>query len=211
MGHQYPLFVVYGHIFCLFLHLMKIQWEGNLHSQFYFQFLITTEVLPSFWMCGAAPWAVRNLATSVLMFWVCFQVYVVGVAFLHRENAYRRICMQLPSRTSWSSVLYLFVIFVCNVVPLPSPLFSFVQPPNKHCYCLRAAQPCLAQSCILQPAIAKHVTLFIRPHARIEDHTLLFLHHVDTEEAHSWVSRITILSKAWVRFNEPPCPQNQRW
>ena len=61
MGHQYSLFVVYGHISCLFLHLMKNQWEGNLHSQFYFQFRITTEVLTSFSMCGAAPWPVRNL------------------------------------------------------------------------------------------------------------------------------------------------------
>ena len=40
----------------------------------------------------------------------------------------------------------------------------------------------------------------------------VFLYHVDTEEVHSWVSRITILSKAWIRFNElPPCPQDQCW
>ena len=52
----------------------------------------------------------------------------------------------------------------------------------------------------------------MRHHARIEDHTPLFLYHVDTEEVHSWVSRITILSKAWIRFNElPPCPQDQCW
>ena len=52
----------------------------------------------------------------------------------------------------------------------------------------------------------------MRHHARIEDHTPFFLYHVDTEEVHSWVSRITILSKAWIRFNElPPCPQDQCW
>ena len=37
--------------------------------------------------------------------------YVVGVACLHRKNPCRRICMQLASRTSWSSVLYLSFLF----------------------------------------------------------------------------------------------------
>ena len=36
---------------------------------------------------------------------------VVGVACLHRENPCRRICMQLASRTSWSSILCLSFLF----------------------------------------------------------------------------------------------------
>ena len=37
--------------------------------------------------------------------------YVVGVACLHRKNPCRWICMQLASRTSWSSILYLSFLF----------------------------------------------------------------------------------------------------
>ena len=51
--------------------------------------------------CGMASWALRDLATSVSMIWICFPPgYVVGVACLHRENPGRRICMQIAPRTS---------------------------------------------------------------------------------------------------------------
>ena len=61
--------------------------------------------------CGVASWALRNLATSVVNDLDLLSGYVVGVACLHRENPCRRICMQLASRTSWSSVLYLSFLF----------------------------------------------------------------------------------------------------
>ena len=48
--------------------------------------------------CGVASWALRNLATSVSMIWICFQVYVVGVACLHRENPGGSACSSLPVR-----------------------------------------------------------------------------------------------------------------
>ena len=71
------------------------------------------------------------------------------------------------------------------------------------------AQPrCMSSiSSILQPA--KHVTLFMRHHA-IESKIIrrFFLYHVGTEEVHSLVSRITILSEAWIGFNKPPLAPN---
>ena len=78
--------------------------------------------------CGVASRALRNLATSVSMIWIC--CYVVGVG-LHRENPCRRICMTSPP-VRLDHLFFTGRFCLQCFVPLPSAVFSYVQT-NKPC------------------------------------------------------------------------------
>ena len=82
--------------------------------------------------CGVASWTLRNLATSVSMIWICFQVTQLELhactAKIHTGGS---ACSSLPVRLD-----HLF--FTCRFclqcfVPLPSAVFSYVQTRNKPC------------------------------------------------------------------------------
>ena len=82
--------------------------------------------------CGVASWALRNLATSVSMIWICFQVMQLELhACTAKIHAGGSACSSLPVRLD-----HLF--FTCRFclqcfVPLPSAVFSYVQTRNKPC------------------------------------------------------------------------------
>ena len=77
--------------------------------------------------CGVASWALRNLATSVSMIWICFKImWLESHACTGKIHAGRSACTSPPVRLD-----HLF--FTCRFclqcfVPLPSAVFSYVQP-----------------------------------------------------------------------------------
>ena len=82
--------------------------------------------------CGVASWALRNLATSVSMIWICFKImWLESHACTGKIHAGGSACTSPPVRLD-----HLF--FTCRFclqcfVPLPSAVFSYVQTPNKPC------------------------------------------------------------------------------